>query len=146
MHLQKNGKSLKVFGKGFAGYGEELLVRSQKPGANIEFVGEVSDEEKLSLMAGAKAFIFASFDEDFGITPVEVMSTGTPVIAYKSGGVQETVVDGKTGVFYQPNTHEELMKAIVQFEKLKITSEECLKQAKKFAKDHFISSIKALIK
>src|SRR5579859_2524432 len=82
------GIPLKIFGKGFAGYQEELknLINNLQI-KNVEFFGEVSDEEKLNLMQKAKAFIFAGEDEDFGIIPVEAMSVGTPVIAYKSGGV-----------------------------------------------------------
>ena len=85
---------LKVFGRSFGGLNVSI---SKYP--NIEYLGEVSDEEKLELMKNAKAFIFASEDEDFGITPVEAMSVGTPVIAYRSGGVVESVLQGRTGLF-----------------------------------------------
>ncbi len=138
----QNKKPLKIFGKGFAGYGEELRA---KAGENIEFVGEVTDEEKKELMRGAKAFIFASYDEDFGITPVEAMAQGTPVIAYKSGGVKETVVDGETGIFYKQNTPEQLMKAVDSFEDIKISADACYKQAEKFHKNVFTSSIKKIV-
>ena len=165
----KNGKPLKVFGRGFAGYEEELKssviarspfdklrttwqsqgdphdLRSQDDKSRIEFVGEVSDEEKLDLMKNAKAFIFASYDEDFGITPVEAMGVGTPVIAHNSGGVKETVVDGKTGVFYNENTPEKLNSAIKKFEKLKISKEACTTQANKFSAQKFKERIKAFI-
>lgn len=143
----KNGKPLKVFGKGFAGYEEELKnqilkIKNTSQKSKIEFIGEVTDEEKLSLMRDAKAYIFASYDEDFGITPVEAMSMGTPVIAYKSGGVKETVVDGKTGVFYDENTSDKLVQAIEKFETLEIKSAHCQKQAEQFSKDTFIKNIK----
>ncbi len=141
----KNGKPLKIFGKGFAGFEDELKAKISDQKSSIEFVGEVSDEEKLELMKGAKAYVFASYDEDFGITPVEAMSIGTPVIAYKSGGVQETVVDGKTGIFYSPNTPDSLVEAVKKFEKLKINSEECHKQADKFSRERFMENIKTLI-
>lgn len=141
----KNGKPLKIFGKGFAGFEDELRAKILDQKSSVEFVGEVSDKEKLELMKGAKAYIFASYDEDFGITPVEAMSIGTPVIAYKSGGVQETVVDGKTGIFYSPNTPDSLVEAVEKFEKLKINSEDCLKQAKMFSKEAFNKSINKVI-
>ena len=148
----KNGKPLKIFGRGFAGFEEELKAKVKKI-KNVQFVGEVGDEEKLSLMKGSRAYIFASYDEDFGITPVEAMGQGTPVIAYKSGGVKETVVDpsassgqaGATGVFYNKNTPDALNQAIEKFEKANISKDECVKQAKKFEKKTFINAIKKVV-
>ncbi|HLD01654.1 MAG TPA: glycosyltransferase [Patescibacteria group bacterium] len=151
---------LKVFGKGFAGYEDELRssangkwqIANGEKNPLVEFVGEVSDEEKLELMAGAKAFLFASEDEDFGIVPVEAMSVGTPVIAYKSGGVKETVIDPSagsgqvTGIFFEELTVESLVDAIKRFEKLKISTEECRKQAEKFSKERFLKEIADFIK
>jgi glycosyltransferase involved in cell wall biosynthesis len=143
-----NGFSLKIFGKGFAGFEEELKALAK---GNIEFVGEVTDREKLELMRDAKAFIFASYDEDFGITPVEAMSVGTPVIAYKSGGVKETILDGKTGIFFDENTPEDLNNAIKKFEILRVAQEDmfkkdCIKQAEKFSKEKFKQEIESFIK
>jgi glycosyltransferase involved in cell wall biosynthesis len=140
----KNGLPLKVFGKSFAGFENELKEKL-KGKSNIEFLGEVSDEEKFNLMRGAKAFIFASEDEDFGITPVEAMASGAPVIAYRSGGVMETVIEGKTGLFYDELTVESLSKAIKEFQKTKLNSEECIKQAEKFSKERFKSEIKEFV-
>jgi glycosyltransferase involved in cell wall biosynthesis len=149
----KNKKPLKIFGRGFAGYEEELQFRIKnkelriKNGEeNIEFVGEVNDEKKFELMSGAKAYVFASFDEDFGITPVESMGVGTPVIAYNSGGVKETVIDGKTGVFYEPNTPESLNNAIKKFETLKINSKDCIERAEKFSEKEFDRKIMEVVK
>lgn len=137
------GLKLKVFGKGFAGFSEEL---QKKAGDSIEFVGEVTDTEKLALMAGAKAFLFASEDEDFGITPVEAMGQGTPVIAYRSGGVQETVVDGETGVFFDRLSNESLKQAINTFEKTTINPEACIKRAALFSQEHFKKQIEVFVK
>lgn len=134
---------LKVFGRGFAGY-EEELKGNEKLTPHIQFLGEIADEEKLAIMKNAKAFIFAAEDEDFGIVPVEAMSVGTPVIAYKSGGVLETVVEGKTGIFFDQLTVESLIDAIKKFEKMKIKPEECGKQAKQFSKKRFIREIENL--
>src|SRR5690606_13367730 len=108
-------------------------------------VGEVGDEEKIELMKGARAYIFAAYDEDFGITPVEVMGQGTPVVAYRSGGVLETVIDGKTGVLYSPNTSQELNKGLERVEKMKIKVEDCRAQAKKFSEEEFGQKIKKFV-
>lgn len=137
-----NGLPLKIFGKGFAGFEEELKGMAKE---NIEFVGEVSDDEKFKLMANARAFVFASYDEDFGITPVESMGVGTPVIAYKSGGVKETVEEGVSGLFYEKNTSESLNKAIEKFEKLKFESSRVKKTAEKFSTKEFDKKIKEII-
>lgn len=134
---------LKIFGKGFAGYGEEL---KKMAGPTVEFLGEVSDEEKLKLMQKAQAFFFAGEDEDFGIVPVEAMGCGTGVIAYKSGGVVETVVDGQTGVFFDELSVASVVKAIKKFEKLPIKPGVCIKQAQKFEKEKFIKAIEKFIK
>src|SRR3990167_5589898 len=143
--FNRSGKKLKVFGKGFAGFDEELKSMA---GKNIEFLGEVTDIERQELMANAKAYVFASFDEDFGITPVEAMAAGTPVIAYRSGGVRETVVDPSTssgqvatGIFFDENTPDAINEAIKKFEKAKISSDECRKQAEKFSSEVFDKKI-----
>ncbi|MCL4419054.1 glycosyltransferase [Patescibacteria group bacterium] len=133
---------LKIFGRGFAGY--ELELKS-KANSKIEFLGEVSDSEKLELMRNAKAFVFASVDEDFGITPVEAMSVGTPVIAYKSGGVVESVLGGKTGIFFDNLTAESLLKAIERFSNIAIKPEDCINQAQKFSKERFKKEIKSFV-
>ena len=133
---------LKIFGKGFAGYGEELKAMA---GPTIAFLDEVSDAEKLALMKDAKAFFFSGEDEDFGIVPVEAMGQGTPVIAYKSGGVKETVLDGKTGVFFSELSVVSIKEAINSFEKLKIKPEDCIKQAEKFDKRHFEEGIQRVV-
>ena len=143
---------LKVFGKSFAGYGNEL---KEIAGDKVEFFGEVSEEEKLKLMAGAKAYVFPSDTEDFGIIPVEAMSVGTPVIAYKSGGVMETVIDGKTGLFFNELNVNSLVKALKQFSakggssfggnNLTIKPEDCVNQAKRFSKERFEKDLRRYI-
>jgi glycosyltransferase involved in cell wall biosynthesis len=140
----KLGKPLKVFGRGFAGFEKELRERA-KGSANIEFLGEVDEERKFALMRNARAFVFASLDEDFGITPVEAASVGTPVIAYKSGGIQETVIDGKTGLFFEDYTVESLIGALERFEKMKINPKDCIRNAGRFSSARFEKELKCFI-
>lgn len=134
---------LKVFGRGFAAYGEEQLKKFA--GRSVEFLGEVTDKEKWELLADAKALIFPSQDEDFGILPVEAMAVGTPVIALRSGGVLETVIDGKTGIFFDKPKVEGLIKAIKQLNNLTIDPNDCINQAGKFSKERFEREIKDFI-
>ena len=138
---------LKIFGRSFGGLNISI---SKYP--NIQFLGEVSDEKKSELMRNATAFIFASVDEDFGITPVEAMSVGTPVIAYRSGGVVESVVDPSTrsgqavtGIFFEELSLESLSKAIKQFNNLTINPQDCISQAQKFSKERFKREIKEFV-
>lgn len=134
---------LKVFGKEFAGYGDELRKLA---GANVEFLGEVTEEEKWELMAGAKAFIFPAEEEDFGITPVEAMACGTPVIALRSGGVVESVILDKTGLFFdQPNT-DSLVNALRQFETKQWDRAAIARYAQRFNKERFKREISAFVK
>lgn len=131
----KLGLPLKVFGGTFASYGLDQFKKIAGP--NIEFLGEVPDEKKWKLMREAKAFVFPSEKEDFGIIPVEAMAVGTPVIALAQGGTLETVIEGKTGIFFDQRTPEALMEAVKKFEKMKFSSSDCITQAKKFSKDRF---------
>lgn len=154
--------NLKIFGRGFAGYNEELnqelgiknqAVRKNKTddslsmihNSKVEFVGEVSEEEKLKLMRNARAYIFAAEDEDFGITPVEAMSVGTPVIAYRSGGVVESIIDEKTGIFFDELAVENLSRSIKRFNRATINPNDCIKQAGKFSKERFKKEIKEFV-
>ena len=134
----KLGLPLKVFGGTFASYGLDQFKSFAGP--NIEILGEVSEKEKWELMKHAKAFIFPSEAEDFGIIPVEAMAVGTPVIALAQGGPLETIIDGKTGVLFKDRTVESLISAVKQFgdsNHRSITAENCINQAKKFSKERF---------
>lgn len=134
---------LKVFGKEFAGYGEEL---KKFAGPTIEFVGEVMDEEKWKLMAGARAFLFPSEDEDFGILPVEAMACGTPVVAHRSGGAVESIIENETGIFFNSLTVFSLTEALQLFIKLqKSWSKPCRIQAEKFTKERFQEKIVGMV-
>jgi glycosyltransferase involved in cell wall biosynthesis len=83
------------------GSGPEKEKILSKATPNVDVIGYQDFESLRSYMQKAKAFVFAA-EEDFGIVVVEAMACGTPVIAFKKGGASETVVDGKTGIFF-PN-------------------------------------------
>lgn len=138
----KLGLKLKIFGRDFANFADELKSIS---GPNVEFLGEVSQLQKDKLYSEAQAFIFCSDNEDFGMIPVESMAHGCPVIAYKSGGTTETVIDGKTGVFFDELNQESCAAAIQKFQKSKINSKDCVSRASDFSTEKFISKIKNLV-
>jgi glycosyltransferase involved in cell wall biosynthesis len=105
----RTGIPLKIFGSGPV---ERDLKRLAKP--HIEFLGRVNDEEQAKLYAGARAFIHPQ-EEDFGITPVESMAAGRPVIAWRKGGATETVKEGLSGQFFDEQSWEELADFMIRF-------------------------------
>jgi glycosyltransferase involved in cell wall biosynthesis len=115
-------------------------------GPSVTFLGWVKDEDISGLFRAAKALLYCSVDEDFGIVPVESMGYGVPVIAYKSGGVTETVFDGKTGLFFSEYKKESLYDAMMKFEKLKFSSKTCNNYAKRFSKEEFSKKIDNFVK
>jgi glycosyltransferase involved in cell wall biosynthesis len=80
-------------------------------GPTVEFAGAVDDETKRELMWGCRAFLFPG-EDDFGITPVEAMAAGRPVVAYGAGGAVDTIVDGGTGVLFRQPTVNALADAL----------------------------------
>ena len=140
----KGGFRLRIAGSPAGYYFEhdKLVKRAQ---GKVEFLGQVSDEELAKLYKGAKGFLALSKDEDFGITPVEAMLSGTPVIAFNGGGYKESVIDGKTGVLFDDYSVDGLINAIKKFEKTKIKEEDCIKQAENFSKERFKAEIKEFV-
>lgn len=130
-----------------AGTGPELErlkeIAKECGGRQIEFLGFVSDEERIKLLSKAKALIVSSEDEDFGITPVEALACGTPTIAIKKGGYLETIVEGTTGEFFEGDT---LMRVLKDFNPDKYKESDLKKAAEKFSKEEFQKKFLDLIK
>ncbi|MGF1490701.1 MAG: glycosyltransferase [Prochloraceae cyanobacterium] len=84
---------------------------------NIKFLGHVEDAERKRLMAKAKSVIVSAL-EDYGLVPIEANASGTPVISYGAGGVLDTQVPGKTGVFFKEQTPEALAAALIKASKI----------------------------
>ncbi len=132
------GKRLKIIGGGQ----QESELKALAEG-NIEFLGNVSREEVIQNFAKAKALIFPGV-EDFGITPLESLAAGTPVIAFKTGGVLETLTD-KTAVFFDEPTQGSLLEAILAFENKIFVNEDLHARAEKFSKAVFKQQITDVI-
>lgn len=98
------------------GEGRARPSLEKKAGPTIRFLGRVSGEELAQLYARCKALIFPG-REDFGIAPLEAQASGRPVIAYAAGGALETIVEGKTGLFFHSQTPEALAEAVLEFER-----------------------------
>ena len=124
----------------------DKLVALAAGSANIEFVPTINDSKELAqLVSKAKAFIFPSL-EPFGIAPIEALSAGVPVIAYKKGGVLDYVIENKNGVFFPEQTAESLKKAVLLFEKKRFNKKEVSATAKSFSKDNFKKTIEQFIR
>lgn len=99
------------------GDGPEAEKLKKLSNANIKFLGRLTDEEIRDYYSKCKAFIFPG-EEDFGITPVEAQASGRPVIAYGRGGALDTVIDGKTGIFFNDQTINSIINSIEKFESI----------------------------
>ena len=111
---------------------------------NIKFLGRVSDSELPKYYTNCKALIFPQ-EEDFGIVPVEAMASGRPVIAYRAGGAEETVIENENGLFFNEQTLESMVSAIKTFDDKKFNSQKIKENAQKFDKEIFKSKIRKLI-
>jgi len=126
------------------GIGEEYLKLKNIAKKNIEFLGSVSDKERNKLLSLCIAFIHPQ-EEDFGISAVEAMAAGRPVIAYKSGGALETVKKGETGEFFEDQTPWCLVDAVREFMPEKYDPKVIRKQALQFDTSIFKREIKDFI-
>lgn len=128
----KMGKELVVVGKG---QDEAKLRRLARGLGNVRFLGGVSNEVISELYRKSRALIFPGL-EDFGITPLESMYNGRPVIAYGHGGLLDTVTE-KTGVFFREQTVDSLIAAVEEFENRKFDPADCRARALEFRREVF---------
>jgi glycosyltransferase involved in cell wall biosynthesis len=121
-----------------AGEGSEMAYLKQIAGPTIELRGRVAFGELRGLYSRCRAFLYPQF-EDFGITALEAQASGRPVIAYRKGGVLDTVVEGKTGIFFDEQNSKSLVHAIEEFERNETVfrSENCRLNAEKFTPSAF---------
>ena len=133
------GKSLKIIGDG-----PERKRLEKLAGPTVEFLGLVSDYKMPEIYAHAQAVIFPQ-EEDFGIVPLESMSSGRPVIAYRGGGALETIEEGKTGVFFDDQTEIALAQAVGEYYQRRWEPELIREHALRFDKNVFKTRILDLI-
>ena len=125
---------LKIVGVGT----EENRLRELATGAQVEFLGWQSDEALRELYQHCEAFLFPE-DEDFGITAVEAMACGRPVIAYRKGGALETVQENITGVFFEAQTPAALAGAMARAKEMRFDPITIRSHALQFDAKHFKS-------
>lgn len=127
-----------------AGSGPDTERLKKLAGPTINFVGRVSDEELVRIAQSAKAFLFPN-EEDFGISAVEALAAGTPVIAYAKGGVLDIVQDGETGVLFKEQTVESLIDALQRFQSLSFLPATLHRKSKRFDKRLFSTKIQKIV-
>jgi glycosyltransferase involved in cell wall biosynthesis len=141
--FSKNGRRLRV-----VGHGPEYGALKRMASSNVEFCGRVSDKELHGLYASSRALLLPG-EEDFGITAVEALASGKPVIALARGGVLETVPNGDPvgGVLYTEPIEEELALAVEKFERIEkyISPQRLQAWAQRFRKENFIQQMTAVL-
>jgi glycosyltransferase involved in cell wall biosynthesis len=133
--FNENGKKLHIIGDGAM---FDALKSRAKP--NIRFTKRADFDSLRASYASAKALVFTA-EEDFGMIPVEVMASGRPVLAYGRGGALETVVDGRTGLFFRGKDPANLAEGIQRLEDWlpNFRSEDAIEQAHRFSPEAFRS-------
>ena len=127
------------------GDGPQMDQIKASAGSNVRLLGYQSQEKLIEYMQRARGFVFAA-EEDFGIAPVEAMACGTPVIAFGRGGVTESVVSGKSGVFFHEQTPESVIEALHAFERIESWDHAAIRRnAERFAVGNFREEFRTLV-
>jgi glycosyltransferase involved in cell wall biosynthesis len=138
-----SGRNLVVAGSG----AKKKDIRRYEQSGLISFVGRISDAEVVRLFSRAKALLFPGI-EDLGLVPIEANAAGCPVIAYRKGGVLDTVKEDVTGVFFEEQTSESLIQAMDTFETIEArfsNREAFTEQVQQFSKAAFIERVRRII-
>jgi glycosyltransferase involved in cell wall biosynthesis len=128
-----------------SGDGPERERLQSKALGNIEFLGHVTDAQRTQLFAKARSVVVAAL-EDYGLVPIEANASGTPVIAYGAGGVLDTQIPGKTGVFFKRQTPESLQAALLEAREIYWDYKNIRNHAvKNFSEQVFFSKVEQVI-
>lgn len=133
-----------------AGTGPDTERLKSLAGPTVHFVGRISDDELVKLAQSSEAFLFPN-EEDFGISAVEALAAGTPVIAYKKGGALDIVQEGETGVFFETQTADALVDAMKKFQGIKEADPQAFlpatlhRKAKRFDKGLFATKMRKIV-
>jgi glycosyltransferase involved in cell wall biosynthesis len=126
----------------------QRLQRLAAGAPNIRFTGWVSDAERSTIIGRCRATLYVPVDEDFGISPVESMAAGKPVIGVREGGLRETVLHERTGLLLAPDfTHDDLCDAVraMSAERARAMRAACELQADEFSEPRFRTRLLSLL-
>jgi glycosyltransferase involved in cell wall biosynthesis len=141
-------KRIEIAVRAFTKLGLPLVVVGDGPearrlrriaGPNVSFVGRVSDVEAARLLSSCRALVVPAVEE-FGIAAVEAQAAGRPVLAVHAGGMQETVIDGVTGTFWDGD-EDGLADAVRAFDDAAIDPAECVRNAERFRLEAFTTAL-----
>ncbi len=147
-------KNVDLAVRAFSATGRKLIVIGDGPqraalerlaGPTVRIAGRLSDEETLSHYERCRAFVFPGH-EDFGITPVEAMACGKPIIALGKGGALETVIEATTGVFFAEPTEDCLLAATERLETASWNSASIRAHAEQFSAECFLAKMEAVLR
>jgi glycosyltransferase involved in cell wall biosynthesis len=124
--------------------GLEKKDLQQMANKNIKFLGWLPDEKVTEYYQNCRAFIFPA-EDDFGIAPVEAMSYGKPVLAYRKGGATETVIEGKTGEFFDYQNSAILADGIRRLRQKKYDANFIQSHTRQFSEERFKKEIKEYV-
>jgi len=127
-----------------AGEGPDRGRLERMAGQTVELLGYRTEEQLKELYRDATATILPG-EEDFGLVPIESMACGTPVIAFRAGGPLETIVEGKTGAFFDEPTAASLAGVLRTFKREVFDADVCRMQAGKFSRSRFEMEIRTAI-
>lgn len=127
------------------GEGPHRSVLERIAGPTVRFAGRLSEEETRAHFESCRALIFPG-DEDFGITPVEAMACGRPVIALGRGGALETILDGETGILFSSPSEENLLAALTRAEATSWDSARIRAHAEQFSEQRFLDRMEAVLR
>jgi glycosyltransferase involved in cell wall biosynthesis len=124
-----------------AGEGRGRAALEAQAPDNVRFVGRVGDEELPGLLAGARALVFPG-EEDFGITLVEAMAAGTPVVAYGVGGALDSVEPGRSGVLFAEQDVAGVVAAVREADATPWDRGDIAESALRFREDRFAAEMR----
>ena len=146
-------KRIEVVVRAFSRLGLPLVVAGDGPdarrlqrlaGPSVRFAGRVSDHEAERLLRSAQSLVVAA-TEEFGIAAVEAQASGRPVIALRAGGLLETVIEGRTGLFFDRPDPASLCAVIERFDPADFATADCVSQAQRFSPERFANEFSTVV-
>ncbi|MEI8067858.1 MAG: glycosyltransferase [Candidatus Shapirobacteria bacterium] len=136
--------NLKIVGKGRQKKELTNLINSLND-KNIKILRNIDDQKLLNLYQNCQALICPQI-EDFGLTPIEAQACGKPIIAFNQGGITETVIDHKTGIFFNKQSVKSLVKALAEFQNETFSPQNCVNNAARFSNHNFMLNFNQTVK